>query len=98
VAMWLATPLLVLLASPFQFDYDLPLILPALLLWRLHTQNRYSLTLIGLLWACPYLSLALAGLYGIGILPVLLLLALWRLKQEAPTWQCPAQCDTKQTP
>lgn len=69
-----------LLISPFQYDYDLALLLPALLLWVNAKPRAVDWALIALIWLLPYLDLGiLEGINNIHLMPPLLLLALARL-------------------
>lgn len=72
----------VLMITPYQFIYDLPLLLAALAFWHKGSGTRWAgvdrLT-AWLLWLSPLLAQALASKLGIGCLPAILVLALWRI-------------------
>jgi len=99
LALWLALPclqrrdstasiallLLAFVISPYQFDYDLVMLLPALALWAQRTQGLGDEMLIALLYLAPVLSPALALSVHLGLLPLLLLAALHQLYKHRPT-------------
>lgn len=71
-----------LLISPYQFIYDLTLLLSAIAFWHQGNGNKWQGTdrlCVWLLWLSPLLAQGLASTFGIGCLPAILLLSLWRI-------------------
>jgi len=71
-----------LLLTPYQFVYDLALLLPAMAFWQTASAGKLDGTdrlTLWLLWIAPFISQAGIVAFGVGLLPAVLVLALWRL-------------------
>lgn len=76
----------VLMITPYQFIYDLTLLLGAIAFWHQAGEQRWQgidRLCVWLLWLSPLLAQALASALGIGILPAILMLSLLRINISA---------------
>ena len=80
--------LFTLVLTPYQFDYDLVLLLPAIAFWVQANRGQWmkgEQALILLLWLGPILTVPLAMQTNLGLMPVLLLAALALISKRANT-------------
>jgi hypothetical protein len=81
-----AVLLAALIVTPHQFDYDLVLLLGALAFWHEGLKGEWKpeeKLVAALLWFGPLFTTPLAGATNLGLLPLLLLAALWNLSKKA---------------
>ncbi len=83
----------VLLITPYQFIYDLTLLLGAIVFWYQTTGHKWrglDRFCVWLLWLSPLLAQGMASTIGIGCLPAILMLALWQIAASQDTGTKPA--------
>lgn len=71
-----------LMITPYQFIYDLTLLLAAIVFWQQGSGDKWQGTdriCAWLLWLSPLLVQGMAASFGIGCLPAIALLSLWRM-------------------